>query len=118
MILEQINPRFKFGESTRHFCDCAGLVILWLRENGYRCSWEKEIKRVPTKYEDFCKQLNSHNFYINYPTGASLCFVTWKNPDQTGHIGVLFEGKIYHMRPEGIQIRLHQGEQVWYYLGD
>lgn len=118
MLLEQINPRFRLGESNRYFCDCLGLTVFWMQQHGFKCTWEKEIKRVPTNYEDFCKQLNSHNFYISRPARSTLSFVTWKNPDQTGHIGVLYENKVYHMKPEGVQIKLYQNEQVWYYLGD
>ena len=116
MIVEQINPRFRFGESNENFCDCAGLIILLLKQKGLKCVWEKEIIRQPTNWFLFQEQLTRYGFsrskQSNYPV------VVWKNPDQTAHIGVLFQSKIYHMMPNGIQIRQYEGEQIWFYCGD
>jgi hypothetical protein len=117
MILEQINPRFRFGESNENFCDCAGLVIFYLKFRGKKCIWESEIKREATDWKDFYKQLTKHGFIKGHAI-PKLLVATWINPDQTGHIGVYFEDKIYHMRPEGLQIKMYENENLWYYIRD
>jgi hypothetical protein len=117
MILEQINPRFRFGESNENFCDCAGLVLFYLRSEGFKCSWEEQIVRLPTSYDRFEEQMRENKFAKSLSTNFDGA-VMWKNPDGTGHIGVLYEGKIYHMMSSGIQVRLYQNEQIWFYYGN
>jgi hypothetical protein len=118
MLLEKINPRFRLGESNENFCDCIGLVIYYLKDLGYQCLWEADVAREPTSYQNFYNQLDLHGFVKVSSKSPCPLAATWKNPDGTGHIGVYYEGKIYHLRPEGIQIKLHEKEQLWYYIGD
>lgn len=118
MIFEgNFNPRFRLGESNEKFCDCLGLVLIYLRSEGFKCLWEERVPRLPTSYPEFEKQMVENKFAMSLSTNFDGA-VTWKNPDGTGHIGVLFEGKIYHMMPSGIQIRLYQNEQIWHYYGN
>lgn len=117
MIFEgNFNPRFRLGESNEHFCDCIGLVIWFLKQEGFKCPWEKDVVRLPTNYSEFYNQMWQHGFkdheYSNFPV------VSIANPDGTGHIGLIHNKLIYHMRPEGLQIKQYTYEKIWYYHGD
>lgn len=119
MILEKdFNPRFRLGESTKEFCDCIGLVIYFLKQEGFKYSWEKEVIRSPTKWSVFQEEMWLNGFIQGTRVTTNFPVVIWRNPDQTGHIGIIFEDKIYHMRPNGVQIKQYQGEEIWFYHGD
>jgi hypothetical protein len=119
--LNNINPRFKLGATSREFCDCIGLVILYLRDQDFECNWERFVKREITKWEDFNSQMLDNGFLTD---GVSLPstdykFIVWREEDGTGHIGVVFKGFIYQMTPYGIQISSEipasKRPTYWYY---
>ena len=122
--LDSINPRFKLGATSTEFCDCLGLVILYLKNKGFDCIWEKDIKREITKWEDFNLQMTTNGFISeeDRPLGIpreATCFIVWREEDGTGHIGIVHNNFIYQMTPYGIQISSEipatKRPVLWYY---
>jgi hypothetical protein len=119
--LDNINPRFRLGSTSTDFCDCLGLVILYLRSQDYGCPWERSVKREITKWEDFNSQMLDNGF-VSEEEGLSETkskFIVWREEDGTGHIGIVHNNFIYQMTPYGIQISSEilatKRPVLWYY---
>jgi homoserine trans-succinylase len=127
--LDSINPRFKLGATSTEFCDCIGLVVLYLSERGFLCHWENLIKREITKWEDFNQQMLDKGFFTDkefqsrsrfepdwFPDNK---FIVWREEDGTGHVGIVHNNFIYQMTPYGIQISSEipatKRPVYWYY---
>jgi hypothetical protein len=118
--LDTLNPRFKLGATSREFCDCIGLVVLYLKDKGCRCDWEKDVKREITKWEDFNNQMLINDFSVrSWDTEEESKFIVWREEDGTGHIGIVHSNFIYQMTPYGIQISSEipatKRPVFWYY---
>jgi hypothetical protein len=118
--LETLKPRFKLGESNQNFCDCVGLVILYLKSKDYACTWEKFVKREITNWEDFNRQMASNGFSkVKSDFYVEETCIVWREEDGTGHIGIVHNNFIYQMTPYGIQISSEipatKRPVYWYY---
>lgn len=118
--LDSLNPRFKLGATSAEFCDCIGLVVLYLKSRGCRCDWESLVKREVTKWGDFNQQMSVNGFKLATLNDKSYdTFIVWREEDGTGHIGVVYNNFIYQMTPYGIQISSEipatKRPVFWYY---
>lgn len=59
---------FKVGQSSLYGADCLGLIILYLKSQGYKCEWESKIKRGFATYEYFKEKLEENNAILD-PSG-------------------------------------------------
>ena len=62
--LATLEPNFVFGQSNEKQCDCLGLVLLYLRKQGFKCSWEPYVDREYTKYQLMESLLTSYGFRL------------------------------------------------------
>jgi len=59
------NIPFKVGQSSIHGADCLGLVILHLRNQGFRCLWEPTIQRGKANYEYFKAKMEENGAMLD-----------------------------------------------------
>jgi hypothetical protein len=79
---------FKTGQSNIYGADCVGLVILYLRMNGFKCEWEKDLVKKTSGYDLFKTELEKNNFVKNKEGNIVL-----QRFIGLGHIGLCIDNK-------------------------
>lgn len=80
------NIPFKVGQSTIYGADCVGLGILYLRNKGFKCDWEKELTRGLGSFSYYKQCFDSYNFKLD-PNGD--CFL--QRFIASAHIGIIID---------------------------
>ena len=119
--LATLEPNFVFGQSNEKQCDCLGLVLLYLRKEGFKCSWEPLVDREYTKYDLMESLLTSYGFrmvrdFNEQPPNfdcIACSFIKGK-----GHLGVYTaeDGYISAMGEHGLQYYAASSLPTCYYI--
>jgi hypothetical protein len=90
-IYKNTSIPFVLGQSTIYGADCVGLLILTLKNHGYKCEWEDKIIRQPGKYAYFKRMFSKCNF-IRDDNGV---FALIRDP-RSAHVGLISEDQIIY----------------------
>jgi hypothetical protein len=118
MKIQNLTPIFEFGHSSESHCDCLGLVIIFLKDQGFLCEWEQEINRYYSKYDQVIQSLEKYNFE-EIENSKIPCIALIKTKENDGHLGIYLpdENKIYSMSIHGILIEHKKHQRLFNYVG-
>jgi len=120
--IAKLNAKFHTGGSDARYCDCIGLILLHLRNNGYQPIDERLLPRGLTKHKDIHSWLERFNCsQVDVPGNHPWLIALMYYDNENGHLGVYFpdEDTIYHMAPFGLcAARPGLNTTFWEYHGN